>query len=140
MEKHITVVGVLHVVYASLRMVLAAFLFAILVSLGPIFKFLFRIGAVDPGEIPVDLWNILPVILFIVIVVLFVVGLLGILGGLGVMKHREWARLLVIVLSFFYLVRIPLGTLLGIYSLWVLLNDETIRTFTQAPSAPVTNP
>jgi hypothetical protein len=34
-----------------------------------------------------------------------------------------------LVISFFNLLRIPVGTLLGGYSIWVLLNDETIRLF-----------
>ena len=40
-----------------------------------------------------------------------------------------------LVMSFFNLIRIPLGTILGVYSIWVLLNDETIRLFN-----PILNP
>jgi hypothetical protein len=41
-----------------------------------------------------------------------------------------------LVISFFNLLRVPLGTILGGYSIWVLLNDETIRLF-DAPRARV---
>jgi hypothetical protein len=53
-------------------------------------------------------------------------------------------RILVLVVSFFNLLHVPLGTLLGVYSLWVLLNDETIRQFNPVMNMPLqkttTNP
>jgi len=41
-----------------------------------------------------------------------------------------WARYLVIVVSALGYVNIPFGTLKGIYSMWILLQDETINLFT----------
>jgi len=45
----------------------------------------------------------------------------GFLAGWGLLQREPWARLLTIVLAFLALFNIPLGTALGIYSLWVLL-------------------
>jgi hypothetical protein len=53
------------------------------------------------------------------------------------MKKKEWGRITMLVISFFNLIHIPLGTVLGVYSIWVLLNDETIRLFNPALHAPV---
>jgi hypothetical protein len=39
----------------------------------------------------------------------------------GLFERRSWARILVLVLGFFALIRFPFGTALGIYTLWVLL-------------------
>jgi zinc-ribbon domain len=39
----------------------------------------------------------------------------------GLYEKRPWARILGIVLGFLVLIRIPFGTALGIYTLWVLL-------------------
>ncbi len=49
------------------------------------------------------------------------------LGGWGLLKRKSWARPLVIVFSVFHLLNFPVGTLIGGYSLWVLLNDQTKR-------------
>lgn len=52
-----------------------------------------------------------------------------IVAGLGLMKRQEWARILTIVLSIIALFRFPLGTALGIFSLFVLTHRETILLF-----------
>ena len=48
-----------------------------------------------------------------------------VIGGIGLLKFREWARILLIVMSALNLINIPFGTALGIYGLWTLLNDGT---------------
>ena len=53
----------------------------------------------------------------------------GILAGWGLLRYRPWARLLAIVLAVLNIVNVPLGTILSVYTLWVLLQDETSRLF-----------
>jgi zinc-ribbon domain len=48
-------------------------------------------------------------------------GVLGLIAGWGLLDRQSWARMLVLILSFFSLFHPPLGTALGIYTLWVLL-------------------
>jgi hypothetical protein len=45
----------------------------------------------------------------------------GICVGWGLMQYQPWARKVAIVFGVLALIRPPLGTLLGIYTLWVLL-------------------
>jgi len=57
-----------------------------------------------------------------------VMGLLSVpslVGGWGLLKRRPWARMLVLIVSFLNLLNVPLGTLVGGYSIWVLMNDES---------------
>lgn len=68
------------------------------------------------------------------------IGLPQIIGGLGLIKHKEWARILMLVVSFLSLFHVPFGTALGIYSMIVLFNPETVRLFQKGlpaqPAAP----
>ncbi len=48
-------------------------------------------------------------------------GVVGLIAGWGLLERRSWARVLLIVLAFLSLLHPPLGTALGIYTLWVLL-------------------
>ena len=136
MEKHISLVGILNIVYSSLSILGAFVLFAL--SIG--FKFFFEIIArCDPHgfeDVPTEILNIVPIILSIVGIVLFVFSLIGMIGAIGVLKKKEWGRIIVLVMSFFHLIRIPLGTILGVYSIWTLLNDETIKQFNPRPQVP----
>jgi hypothetical protein len=46
-------------------------------------------------------------------------------AGWGLQQRESWARILTLVLAFLALFNVPLGTALGIYSLWVLLPAES---------------
>lgn len=48
-------------------------------------------------------------------------GVVGLIAGWGLYERRHWARMLAIVLAFLNLFHPPLGTAIGIYTLWVLL-------------------
>ena len=48
----------------------------------------------------------------------------GICIGWGLLQHEPWARIAAIVLGILSLVHPPFGTLLGIYTLWVLLSKD----------------
>ena len=48
----------------------------------------------------------------------------GVCVGLGLMQHAPWARAAAIILGVLALFHFPLGTALGIYTLWVLLADN----------------
>ena len=67
------------------------------------------------------------------LVAAFVVVLFGLLsvpalvGGWGLLKRKPWARILVLMVSFLALPGFPVGTLIGGYSIWVLMNDESRR-------------
>jgi len=57
--------------------------------------------------------------------ILMASGVLGILAGWGLIDRQPWARALAIVLGFFVLLNFGIGTVLGIYTLWVLLPAES---------------
>jgi hypothetical protein len=56
---------------------------------------------------------------------LMTTGVLGILAGWGLLERQPWARTLAIVLGFLALFHFGIGTVLGIYTLWVLLPRES---------------
>ncbi|HEY6763880.1 MAG TPA: zinc ribbon domain-containing protein [Candidatus Sulfotelmatobacter sp.] len=63
---------------------------------------------------------------------IFVLGgsALGFFAGWGLMNRDAWARPLTLVLAFFVLfINIPLGTAVGVYTLWVLLPRESQQEY-----------
>ena len=134
MEKHITLVGILNIVYRSMAIIGALVLFALAFGFGYLMEFISRFDHNEMHEIPSEVLNIVPIILTFVGVLIMIFSIAGIIGAVGVLKKKEWGRITLLVLSFFSL---PLGTILGVYSIWVLLNDETIRLFHPVPNTPV---
>jgi hypothetical protein len=51
----------------------------------------------------------------------------GLAGGVGLMQRQPWARMLTLVIAIVSLIDIPLGTALGVYTLWVLVSQGADR-------------
>lgn len=60
---------------------------------------------------------------------LAIISLPNVLCGVGLLMHHGWARVLGFVLGVFNLANAPMGTVLGIYTFWVLLHDDTKALF-----------
>ncbi len=129
MEKHLTVVAVLNFVYRGFGVILGLILFLLGAWFRPFMEGLIEYGAIHPHEIPPPVLTIVPAILVFIAVLILLGSVAGIVGAAAVLKRREWGRILLLVVSFFTLLDVPLGTLLGGYSIWVLMTDETIRMF-----------
>jgi hypothetical protein len=117
MRKHVTVVGAIHIGFGFLGLIgaLAAF-----------FALRFAKGVVGNEEIPSMVLGLLSV--FVPLLIGFM-STLGLVGGIGLLSFQAWARYLVIVVAALGCLNIPIGTLKGVYSLWVLLQDDTIKLF-----------
>ena len=57
--------------------------------------------------------------------VLLLLSAPGLIGGFALLTQRSWARLYAMVLAAVLLFWFPLGTILGAYTLYVLLQPET---------------
>jgi hypothetical protein len=60
-----------------------------------------------------------PLLPFITIIATFT-AVLAFLVGFGLLRRKPWARMLGIVIGILSLLKFPIGTALGIYTLWVL--------------------
>lgn len=118
MKQHVTVIGALHIGLGALGMLLACLALVTLVWVGRI---------ADDA----DAARILDFVAVVSFVFLTVVSLPGIIGGLGLLRYEEWARILVLILSTLNLFNVPIGTAVGIYSIWALMQQETVELFTQ---------
>jgi hypothetical protein len=57
----------------------------------------------------------------------------SVLAGMGILKFRSWGRPLAMVVSVLQLANIPLGTILALYSFWVLMSPESEPLFSNPP-------
>ncbi len=129
MDKHIQLAGILNIVYRSVAFLGGMFLLLLAACFWRLFDYLIGIGEIRPHEVPMELVKVVPIVLTFAGIWVILVSILGIVAAAAVLRRKEWGRILLLVISFFTLIRIPLGTALGVYSIWVLLKDETIRAF-----------
>ena len=116
MDSHVNAVGALSIGLSVFGILIGGFIFVLLAG----------IGYISQDE---QAASILAVIGFFVGVFLLILSIPGIIGGIGLYKRKEWARILVLVTSALHLLNFPIGTAIGGYSIWVLVNQETIRLF-----------
>ena len=65
---------------------------------------------------------------------LVVLGIPGLVAGAGLLARKSWARILAIVVGILGLPNFPIGTVIGVYTLFVLMQDAATEYF--APRAP----
>ena len=54
--------------------------------------------------------------------------------GFGLLAHKAWARYLAIVVAVLGLINFPIGTLIGLYTLWVLFQERAADYFQPQPA------
>jgi hypothetical protein len=62
------------------------------------------------------------------------IPIVNIITGVGLLRYREWARILAVVLAAFMLLGFPFGTAVGIYAFWVLLSSEGSASYRRGPT------
>jgi hypothetical protein len=117
MEKHVTVLGVLYIAFGALGILAAIVVFTAVVG-----------GGILSGDS--EAMAITAIVGPAITLFLLILSAPGVIGGIFLLKWRPWARILILILGFLNLLNIPFGTILGIYTIWVLLKNETTRLFT----------
>ena len=125
MEKHVTAVAVLNIAFGALGILIAIVVFVAVVG-----------GGLISGD--AEAMAITAIVGTVVASFLIILSIPEIIGGFGLLKRRPGARILVLIIAFLDLINIPFGTIIGIYTIWVLLKDETAQLF--AAKKPETNP
>lgn len=127
MEKHLQLLGILHIVYHSIGIVAAVAMIMLFGSL----------ACVVPDPFASSILGGIGTFVALFILCLSVPGLIG---GIALLKRAPWSRILLLIVGVLNIIDIPLGTALGVYTLWVLLNDEsnTLLKRGAEPAPPAT--
>lgn len=118
MEQHVKTVAILNIVLGALGVCIALL---ILLFFGGMAGLVRMEGDAD-ADVAVPLFALIGGIAFFAVAAFSIPGLIA---GIGLLQFKEWARILTIVVSVLNLLSIPFGTAVGIYGLWVLLNEKT---------------
>lgn len=125
MEKHINILGILYIIYGLIGLLPAGVVLLFVAVPG--------IASGDPTAMLVT-----SAVASFICFILFVTSVPHVIAGIWLMKYKQWARYLTIILGILNLIAIPFGTALGIYTLWALTNKDMSDIFEgTAPSALV---
>jgi hypothetical protein len=119
-EDHLKIVAYIRIGVGSLFLLGAIFLFLICTIPG------IAIGDHETMAILVASGTVLSLIPL-------VLAVWDLTSGIGLLKRRRWARILVLISGALDLFAFPVGTAIGIYTIWVLMQKETIQLFPRTP-------
>jgi hypothetical protein len=116
MRQHVTLTAALRIGFSLIWLLVAALVF---------------VGVVGGGLLSGDSQaiRITSIVGTALAVVFGLLAVPGVIGGIGLLKYQNWARILCLVLSILDLTAVPVGTLIGVYSIWVLAQRETEALF-----------
>jgi hypothetical protein len=115
-RTHLDVVAWLQIVNSLLGIVAGAFAATLILGVGAI------------TEEPVA-FRIMGLTAAVIGGLLFILGVPGLVAGIGLLRRAPWSRTMALVLSVFQLVLFPIGTVLALYTVFVLSHQAAIDAF-----------
>lgn len=122
MRTHVTVLGWLQILLGVVDLLMALAIFGLIAGAGLVAGF--------AGDFTVPI--ISGVVGTFIALLVVLTGIPNLLAGVGLLAHKNWARILALILAVFNLFKFPWGTALAIYTFWVLLHEETKQLFRRA--------
>lgn len=111
MQHHVPILGWLYLVSHALFLAIGLLVFVLLTGMGV---------ATDEPEAR----SILTIVGVAVGLLLAVLSIPGLVAGYGLLSRKGWGPSAALVVAILNLVNIPVGTALGVYTLWVLTQPD----------------
>ena len=127
-HRHLNTLAWFWLANGILRLITVAWVYAVGSTLMPwvLHSFVYGFVPFGPG------WMIDSFARFGLFSAMFLLAFFGgahLLLAWGLFERQAWARPLGLVIGFLALIRFPLGTALGIYTIWVLLPESSSREY-----------
>jgi hypothetical protein len=135
LQTHVPIVGWLLITYSILNMIVGLFAFAFIMS-GSVFFTQLGPAVNDPEA--TRIFSVLTTLttLTATLTGVLVIGLAipALVAGIGLLARKSWARIFGFIMSVFMLIVVPIGTLIGIYTILVLMQDAATTYFASPPA------
>lgn len=122
MESHKRVVGILYIVTGVLQFIIMLLVSVLISSLIP-----FIADNAEENARWVFDW-LVPFINIIAAIVIIFFSIPSVVSGAALLQGKSWALTLLLILGCFKLFSFPIGTAIGIYTIWVYAEDKKLGT------------
>ncbi len=117
LKKQVTLVAALEIAFGVIGILSATMLFFILS-----FAQSFVVNDALANTILSFIRNFFPSVILIC-------ALLTFIGGIGLLRYKIWSRNLAMVMAAIGCIAIPVGTIIGVYAMWVLMQEDAKKLF-----------
>lgn len=118
MERHIKLLGALYIIFGALFLIGAVVIYFSLIAA----------GVLSGDATAMFVTEIVGIVLGSF---LLLVSIPGIIAGIGLLKYKPWAKTLALVIGIINLINFPIGTIIGVYTIWALMNSQTEKIFAE---------
>ena len=126
-HQHVHTLGILWIVYAGISLLIWMMMVPFMAGMFHLHNFPFGHGF-GGFNFPFEQ---MPFLIPIITAAILVRSVLCIVTGIALLRRRSWARPLAIVAAFLSIIKLPFGTALAIYTLWVLLPGASGQEYEQ---------
>jgi hypothetical protein len=116
MDTHVRILGWIYLVMSGLMLLGGVCMFFFMLTTG------FLSGEAEAA-------GIMGIVAVVVGGMFLVFSLPGLAAGYGLLKRKSWARILAIIVGVLNITNVPIGTAVGIYTLYVLLQESASTYF-----------
>ena len=120
MESHKRILGILYVVSAVLQ---ALIMMVLNIFLSTIFTY--AVHQAEPDDVAV-LEMVARILAWLPAVVIVFFALPSLIAGIGLLNNKSWAMTLTLILGCLKLFSFPIGTAVGVYTIWVYAEDQRL--------------
>ena len=125
-DEHNRTLGILHIVYGALHVLLMLLFFGFFGAL------IGSVGAADKNAPPLAFFALF-FALFAFFALLYTIP--SFVAGYALLKRKPWARIAGIIAAIIETMNVPFGTALGVYALWFLFGEGG-RAYEQGYALP----
>ena len=118
MEVHKRILAILYIISGSLQILGMLFVAAFISVIIP-----FIMDEAGPDVQWIFVW-IIPFIRVIALFIILFFSIPSIIGGVGLLNNKSWSLTLLLVLGCFKLFSFPIGTAIGIYTIYVYTENH----------------
>jgi hypothetical protein len=122
MDQHKKVLGIIYIVTASLSILV---MLTISIFIGTLFEFIIDQSA-EGDAVPV-LDMVQKLVAIITWTVTLFISIPSIIAGIGLLNKQGWALTLALILGCLKLLSFPIGTAIGVYSIWVYTENSKLE-------------
>ena len=122
MDQHKKVLGIIYIVTASLTILM---MLTISMFIGTLFEFIIDKSAEEDAALVLDMVRTLVAIITWTITLF--ISIPSIIAGIGLLNKQRWALTLALILGCLKLLSFPIGTAIGVYSIWVYTENSKLE-------------
>src|SRR3954463_16434924 len=120
LDTHKKILGIVYIISASFSLLIAVFIRAFIAL---VFDFAMEEGDMEP-RVRDFIMSIISIVPAIIIVFSTIPTLIA---GIGLLSRATWAPIFSLIVGCLKLLAFPIGTIIGIYSIWIFAEDQRIK-------------